>query len=173
MIPGSNRTYEQLLAEFPPRPISTDAQYEATVAQIDALIDKGELTLDEQDHLTALGMMVERFEEKREADIELRGIALLRALMEEQGLRQRDLVQPIFKTDSIASAVLHGKRGLTVEHIDKLAVYFQLPHALFFEAPTHSRSWAGENLQPEVGEEVLVMAESQVEYRVEGGEKRS
>lgn len=167
MIPGSNLTYEQLLAEFPPHPISTDAQYEATVAQIDALIDKGELTLDEQDYLTALGMMVERFEEKREADIELRGIALVRALMEEQGLRQRDLVQPIFKTDSIASAVLHGKRGLTVEHIDKLALYFQLPHTLFFEAPAHSNSWAGESLHQGMGEEAMAIAEAQVEYRVE------
>jgi HTH-type transcriptional regulator/antitoxin HigA len=110
------------------------------VAQIDDLIDKGDLTQDEQDYLTALGMMVERYEEEREPDMELRGIALIRALMEEQGLRQRDLVKPVFKTDSIASAVLHGKRRLTVEHIDKLAQYFQLPHALFFEPSGEQQS---------------------------------
>lgn len=132
MTIGTNLTYEQLIDIFPPRPISSDEQYWATVAQIDQLIDKGDLTLAEQDYLTALGMMVERYEDEHEPDMELRGIALVRALMEEQGLRQRDLVKPVFKTDSIASAVLHGKRRLTVEHIDKLAQYFQLPHALFF-----------------------------------------
>ncbi len=132
MTIGIKLTYEQLLDVFPPRPISSDEQYWATVAQIDELIDKGNLTPDEQDYLTTLGMMVERYEEEHEPDMELRGVALVRALMAEQGLRQRDLVQPIFKTDSIASAVLHGKRRLTVEHIDKLAHYFQLPHALFF-----------------------------------------
>ena len=169
MTPGSSLTYAQLLAEFPPRPISTDEHYSATVARIDALIDKGGLTLDEQDYLTALGMMVERFEEEREANIELRGIELIRALMEEQGLRQRDLVQPIFKTDSIASAVLHGKRGLTIEHIDKLAHYFQLPHALFFETPTDNRTV--ESLQQQkASAKMLVVAEPPVEYGVEGEE---
>lgn len=171
MIPGSNLTYKQLVAGFPPRPIHTDEQYGASVAQIDALLDKGELTLDEQDFLTALGMMVERYEEEREVDIELRGVELIRALMEEQGLRQRDLVQPIFKTDSIASAVLHGKRRLTVEHIDKLAQYFQLPHSLFFEMPEVANLRSGESLrQEEVSEEVVAtaVAEAQAEYRVEG-----
>jgi len=40
---------------------------------------------------------------------------------------------PIFKTKSIVSAVLNGKRQLTTEHIDKLAAFFRLPHGLFFE----------------------------------------
>jgi hypothetical protein len=43
-----------------------------------------------------------------------------------------DLV-PIFKTRSIVSAVLAGKRQLTVEHINRLAAFFNLPHELFFE----------------------------------------
>ena len=135
MTLGINPTYEQLLAGFPPRPITSDDQYWETVTRIDELIDKGLLSSDEQDYLSVLGMLVERYEGEHEPDIELRGIALIRALMEEQGLRQRDLVNPIFKTDSIASSVLNGKRRLTVEHIDKLAHYFQLPHTLFFEAP--------------------------------------
>lgn len=135
MTIGINYTYEQLVANFPPRPITSDEQYWATVSRVDDLIDKGDLNEDEQDYLAALGMMVERYEEEREPDIELRGTELILALMEEQGLRQRDLVKPVFKTDSIASAVLHGKRRLTVEHIDRLAQFFQLPHALFFEAP--------------------------------------
>jgi HTH-type transcriptional regulator/antitoxin HigA len=131
---GSNiLTYAQLIANFPPRPITNDEQYWATQDRIDALLDKAHLTTDEQDYLTALGMMVERYESEHEPDITLRGVRLIRAMMEEQGLKQRDLVVPIFKTDSIASAVLNGKRQLTVEHINKLAAFFSLPHAWFFE----------------------------------------
>lgn len=138
---GSNIiTYAQLIANFPPRPITNDEQYWATQDRIDALLDKGNLTVDEQDYLTALGMMVERYESEHEPDITLRGTHLIRALMEEQGLKQRDLVAPIFKTDSIASAVLNGKRQLTVEHINKLAAFFDLPHAWFFEPLTESES---------------------------------
>ncbi|MBK8903941.1 MAG: helix-turn-helix domain-containing protein [Anaerolineaceae bacterium] len=131
---GTNTTtYAQLIANFPPRPLTNDEQYLATQDRIDALLDKGNLTIDEQDYLTVLGMMVERYESEREPDFTLRGTRLIRALMEEQGLRQRDLVAPIFKTDSIASAILNGKRQLTVEHINKLAAFFDLPHAWFFE----------------------------------------
>lgn len=133
-------TYAQLIANFPPRPITNDESYWATQDRIDALLDKGNLTIDEQDYLTVLGMMVERYESDQEPDITLRGIRLIRALMEEQGLKQRDLVAPIFKTDSIVSAVLNGKRQLTVEHINKLATFFNLPHAWFFEPLAEAES---------------------------------
>ena len=61
------------------------------------------------------------------------GIELLKGLMELHGLKQLDLV-PIFKTKSIVSAVLNGKRQLTVEHINKLAGFFKVSHELFFES---------------------------------------
>lgn len=167
MTPGSDLTYEQLVAAFAPRPISSNEQYWASVAQIDDLLNKGELSLAEQDYLTALGMMVERYEAEHEPNIELRGVALIRALMGEQALTQRDLVQPIFKTDSIASAVLHGKRRLTVEHIDKLAHYFQLPQTLFFEISEYSILKHEKSLpQPAMSNTILSIAETQAKYHI-------
>jgi HTH-type transcriptional regulator/antitoxin HigA len=55
----------------------------------------------------------------------------LKALLVEFGLRQKDLV-PIFKTESIVSEVLNGRRNLTVEHIQQLAVFFHISPAVFF-----------------------------------------
>lgn len=130
---GINLTYMQLITNFPPRPITSDEHYWETQAYINELLDKSELSVAEQDYLTMLGMVIEQYEDAHEPDIEMRGIDLIRALMNERGLRQRDLVKPIFKTDSIASEVLNRKRRLTVEHIDKLAAFFGLPHELFFE----------------------------------------
>lgn len=133
MTNGSNLTYRELMNNFLPRPIQSDKDYWATQQEIDRLLDKNEaLTESEQDYLTLLGMLIERYDSDNETDMELRGVALIKALLDERGLRQRDLVS-IFKTDSIVSAVLNGHRRLTVEHINKLAQFFNLPHELFFE----------------------------------------
>lgn len=133
MTPGIDATYMELTQAFPPRLIKNETEYAAVQARVDALVDKGELTADEADYLSLLGMLIERYEVEHHPMPELRGVALVKALMAEGNLRQRDLV-PIFKTESIASAVLNGHRQLTVGHIDKLAHFFDLPHALFFGA---------------------------------------
>jgi HTH-type transcriptional regulator / antitoxin HigA len=39
---------------------------------------------------------------------------------------------PIFKTESIVSDVLNGKRKLTVQHIKELAQFFHISPAVFF-----------------------------------------
>ena len=135
MIPGTaSPQYAELLPDFLPRPIKTESDYEAVQQEVDRLLDKGDLSSDEQDYLDLLGTLILNYEERieDEAQYELRGVALIRGLMELHGLRQKDLL-PIFKTESIVSAVLNGKRQLTVEHINKLSAFFSLPHELFFE----------------------------------------
>lgn len=129
----SKRSYRELVQEFPPRPIRTEEQYRAAQERIDALLDREELTQEEQEYLTMPGMLVEAYEAsiEDEEDYELRGVELIKTLLEEHGLRQKDLVD-IFKTESIVSAVLNGHRSLTVEHIDKLSQRFNLPADLFF-----------------------------------------
>jgi HTH-type transcriptional regulator/antitoxin HigA len=123
-----------LLIAFLPRPISSEEGYRATQREIDRLLDREELSPDERDYLNLLGALIMDYESRIEGEeqYELRGVALIRGLMELHNLKQKDLIS-IFKTRSIASAVLNGKRPLTVEHIDKLAAYFHLPHQLFFE----------------------------------------
>ncbi len=134
MITGT-LSYPDLLQAYAPRPITTEARYDATVVQLNTMVDKGDLTLDEQDFLTLLGTLLAAYEEEQYPDeaFELRDVKLVKALMAEAGLKQKDLV-PIFKTKSIASAVLNGKRKLTVEHINRLATFFNMPHEAFFEA---------------------------------------
>ena len=131
---GSSSTYRDLVLDYAPRPIRSEDDYLRARHRIDKLLDKDALTLDERDYLDMLGAVVERYESEveDEAEYELRGVALIKALLEEYGLRQKDLVD-VFKTESIVSAVLNGRRDLTVDHIDKLARRFNLPHELFFE----------------------------------------
>ena len=55
---------------------------------------------------------------------------LLKVLIAERGLLQKDLVS-VFKTESIVSDILNGKRQLTLRHIQELARFFKLSPAVF------------------------------------------
>lgn len=64
---------------------------------------------------------------------DISGVEILKVLIEENNLRQKDLT-PIFKTESIVSDVINHKRNLTVEHIQALSKFFHISPAVFFEA---------------------------------------
>ena len=126
--------YRNLIVKFLPRVIHNEDEYITVQTQVDRLVDRTDLTSAEQEYLDLLGTLIWEYEQRTEssADYELRGVTLLRGLIELHELKQQDLV-PIFKTKSIVSAVLNGKRQLTTENINQLAAFFHLPHGLFFE----------------------------------------
>ncbi|WP_414529830.1 helix-turn-helix domain-containing protein [Nodularia chucula] len=123
--------YIELLTTFPPRPINSQEEFAATQKVIDSLIDQSELTKDEQDYLNVLGTLVYEYEEKHNVIPDIYGVELLKALIIELGLKQKDLV-PIFQTESIISQILSGQRELTVNHINQLAKRFHISPAAFF-----------------------------------------
>lgn len=123
-------SYTELLTYFPPRPIKHEEDLEKTQAVVDSLLDKGELTESEEDYLNLLGILIYEYESKQDLVPDIYGVELLKVLIAELNLKQKDLV-PIFKTESIVSDVLKGKRKLTVEHIQKLADFFNLSSAVF------------------------------------------
>jgi HTH-type transcriptional regulator/antitoxin HigA len=125
--------YIELLTQFAPRPITTAEGLRETQKIIDSLLDRPQLSLDERDYLNLLGTLVYEYEEKHVHIPDIHGVELLKVLIDEFGLRQKDLV-PIFKTESIVSEVLRGQRKLTVEHIQKLANFFHISPAAFFES---------------------------------------
>lgn len=123
-------SYIELLQKFPPRPIKSEAEFLAVQEVIDALLD-GEITPEKQDYINVLGILVHEYEEKHVSIPDLSGVELLKALIDELNLKQKDLV-PIFKTESIVSAILNGQRKFTVEHIEKLADFFNISPSVFF-----------------------------------------
>jgi HTH-type transcriptional regulator/antitoxin HigA len=131
MLITESKSYIEFLQRFPPRPIKSETELLAVQEVIDALLDSGEMTLEKQDYINILGMLVHEYEEKHVAIPDLSGVELLKALIHEFGLKQKDLV-PIFKTESIVSAVLKGQRHITVEHIEKLAAFFNISPSVFF-----------------------------------------
>jgi HTH-type transcriptional regulator / antitoxin HigA len=126
--------YIDLVNQFPPRLIESEAEFIAVQQVVDTLIDAGQLSMEQRKYLKLLGMIVHEYEERTVEVPDIYGVELLNVLIEEWGLKQKELV-PIFKTESIASAVINGHRQLTVEHIEKLSEFFHLSPAVFFPKP--------------------------------------
>jgi HTH-type transcriptional regulator/antitoxin HigA len=131
MFKTEPNSYIELLQKFPPRPIKSEAEFLAVQEVIDTLLDSGEITPEKQDYINVLGMLVHEYEEKHISVPDLSGVELLKALIDEFSLKQKDLV-PVFKTESIVSAILNGQRKFTVEHIEKLADFFKISPSVFF-----------------------------------------
>lgn len=123
--------YIELLRAFPPRPITSEDELRETQKVIDSLLDKEKLSKEERDYLHVLAALVYDYEQKQEPIPDIYGVELLKVLLEEFDLRQKDLV-PIFKTESIVSDVISGKRQLTTRHIEELAKFFHVSPAVFF-----------------------------------------
>jgi HTH-type transcriptional regulator / antitoxin HigA len=123
--------YLDLIRSLPPRPIRSEKEYQAAQSVVDQLLDTPQPTQAQQDYLNVLGLLIAEYEKTLEPLPDISGVDLLKVLMQERGLRQKELVH-IFKTESIISAILHGQRKLTVEHIEKLAEYFNVSASVFF-----------------------------------------
>lgn len=139
MTHGLNKhaSYIELLQTFPPRPIKSQEEMLATQLVVDSLLDRGQLTPDESDYLNVLGTLIYEYEHSQESIPDIHGVELLKVLIEDNNLRQKDLV-PIFKTESIVSDILNNRRQLTTRHIEELAEFFQISPAAFF--PLNSSS---------------------------------
>jgi HTH-type transcriptional regulator / antitoxin HigA len=134
MLITERERYVDLLNEFPPRPIKSEQEFMAIQKVVDVLLDAKQLSADQKEYLSLLGIIICEYEEKNVKIPDIHGVDLLNVLIEEWGLKQKELI-PIFKTESIVSAILNGHRQLTVEHIQKLAEFFHVSPAVFFPAP--------------------------------------
>ena len=114
-----------------PAPITSEHQHDEYVSVLDKLTAKDHPTDDEEKYAEVLLTLIEAYEEEHHAIPDASPIEVLRALMDANNLRQRDLVS-IFGTESIVSEVLHKKRGLNKSHIEKLSKRFHVSPAVFF-----------------------------------------
>lgn len=124
--------YIEIITTFPPRPITCEAELVATQNRIDSIVSRRNLTQDDRDYLNVLGTLVYDYEQKHEPMPVLKGIALLKALMVEDNIQEKDLVD-IFESESWVSEVMNGKRELTAGQIQKLAKFFHLSPVAFLE----------------------------------------
>lgn len=130
--PGFDRDeYVRLLAKWPPVKIRDETQARATEDELDLLLGRADLSLAERAYVDLLSDLLAVWEDEHEEIPDVSGVDLVRSLLEERGLRQRDLVG-IFAPESVASEVLTGRRELTRRHIEGLSEFFKMSPAAFF-----------------------------------------
>jgi HTH-type transcriptional regulator / antitoxin HigA len=114
-----------------PTPIASARQHEEYLAVLDKLASIENPTTEQEKYAEVLITSVEAHEEERYAIPDASPVEVLRALMDANDLRQKDLVS-IFGTESIVSEVLHKKRQLNKSHLEKLSTRFRISPAAFF-----------------------------------------
>ena len=114
-----------------PTAITSEPQHREYLAVLEKLASKERPTSDEEKYAEVLITLIEAYEEEHHAIPEASPVEVLRALIEANGLRQKDLV-PSLGTESIVSEVLSGKRELNKGQIEKLSKRFQVSPSVFF-----------------------------------------
>lgn len=113
------------LSEFVPlHPIRTEEEYDRAVEVMDALLDAGAHTQGHPlgDLLATLGEFIGDYDDKHYPVGEVSGAEMLRFIMEQHGLTQRDL--PEVGSQGLVSDLLRGKREFNMRHVKALKSRF-------------------------------------------------
>src|SRR5712692_3593089 len=130
--------YRSLVERFLPVPIHSREQLEETENAIGELLAVHQRTPAQYTFLELLSMLVSEWEDANVKIPRLTGRELLEVLIEERGLRQKDLI-PVFGTESIVSEVLSGKRQMNLHQITGLAAFFYVSAAVFLHEPVEGK----------------------------------
>jgi HTH-type transcriptional regulator / antitoxin HigA len=101
------------------RPIRSEDDYEAALAEVEALMDAAPGTPD-GDRLDVLVTLIEAYEARHWSIEAPDPVEAIRVRMEQKNLRQRDLV-PMIGTRGRVSEILSRKRPLTLPMIRRLS----------------------------------------------------
>jgi len=119
------------------KPIKTETDYDAALAEIDVLMDAASGTLA-GDRLDILVTLVEAYEAKHWRIDPPDPIAAIELRMQQRGLTRRDL-EKILGSKSRVSEVLNRKRPLTLEMIRRLHVLWGIPAESLIRPTTRKR----------------------------------
>ena len=89
------------------------------------------MSASEEKYAELLTVLIEAYEEEHFPIRAVSPVEVLAELMAANNLKQKDLA-PLLGSESIVSEVLHGKRELNKQHIEKLSQRFKASPALFF-----------------------------------------
>lgn len=123
--------YLGLVATLPLRPIRSDRELDRAAKMIDSLLERPKLTKAEQDYLDVLTDLVEKYESAAYPAQPASDAEMLAHLLDARGMNQTQLASEIGIAGSTISEVLHGKRKLRREHVDRLAAFFGVSTAVF------------------------------------------
>ncbi|MGH9769226.1 MAG: helix-turn-helix domain-containing protein, partial [Blastocatellia bacterium] len=121
--------YRKLIADALPAIVETEAENERLLAIVEPMMGR-ELTPEEEKLFDLLVKLIEDFEDRHYPMGESSPTEMLQFLMEQRGLRQRDIVH-LFGSSGVASEVINGKRAISKNQAKALAEFFRVSPELF------------------------------------------
>ncbi|MBE0392691.1 type II toxin-antitoxin system HigA family antitoxin [Flavobacterium sp. PL002] len=109
--------------------IKTEAEHKIAVKRAMEIF-QAEPETPEDDELGVLLILIKDFEDKNYPMPELDALEVIKIKMEEIGIKNKDL-EPIIGSKGHVSAILSGKREITLKMAQKLKNFFGIPANVF------------------------------------------
>jgi HTH-type transcriptional regulator/antitoxin HigA len=116
-----------------PHLIRTEQQLESYTRALYRLTSESHPTQAQIEAIELLTLLIERYENEHYALPKASPADVLRFLLSQHGLKQRDIAADL-GGESVVSEVLSGKRRLNVSHIEQLSKRFHVSPVVFFPA---------------------------------------
>ena len=113
--------------------ISSEEQLAEYTSALLHLTARPQPTPEENEAIKLLTLLIERYEATHHPVRKAHPIGVLRSLMVEHWLTEKDLIE-VFGDEGIVSQVLSGKRQMSREHIARLSFRFNVSPKAFFQA---------------------------------------
>jgi len=141
--------------------IKTEEQYISYCNILEDLINQDNPNLS--DELELLTLLIEKWDKEHNSFDELDPVQLIKALMEENRLKAKDLIDILELSKGTISKILSYHKGLSKETIRKLSDYFKISQEAFNrqyklvnEVNRHFRNASLMNTKKELGNKIAV-----------------
>jgi HTH-type transcriptional regulator/antitoxin HigA len=120
----------KMIAKGAPHVIHNDKELEAYTSALFELTALENPSRSQEEAIELLTLLIERYEETHYPIPAANAVSVVRFLLEQQHLTQRDLI-PQFGSESAVSMFLAKQRKLTLDQVRKLSARFKLPADVF------------------------------------------
>jgi HTH-type transcriptional regulator / antitoxin HigA len=120
-----------MIRQGAPHIIHSDEELAEYTAALFDLTAKADPTQEEEEAIELLTLLVDRYESQRYPLPDVEPAEMLRFLLDQNGLSQRDVAAEL-GSESTVSLVLSGRRPLNRDHIARLSERFHVSPAVFF-----------------------------------------
>ena len=121
----------EMIHKGAPHLIHSDEELSEYTQALFALTAKTDRTSHEEEAIVLLTLLIERYEAERYPIPDATAVDVLRFLLDQNGLEQRDIAREL-GSETTVSLVLSGKRQLTRDQIARLSRRFHVSPAVFF-----------------------------------------
>ena len=130
MITFDKAKYVNLLADFVPQVINSEAEYDRALAIAEPLVANRNLSSEESQFLSLIVTLIEDYEGKHYPMGDVSPHAVLLHVMEYSATSQDDLIGSIGSSEVVAE-IVSGSRSISPVEAKALGSYFQVSPSLF------------------------------------------